>query len=96
MKKILLLIASLSLYSCSAISDKVTEIAEKENKYLSGFLNASTVTLISNFGTPTKTASENNQIIYVYEVKGKLINCQRKFTINDKNTVTGFSSTCWD
>ena len=96
MKKILLLIASLSLYSCSAISEKVTEIAEKENKYLSGFLNASTVTLINNFGTPTKTASENNQIIYVYEVKGKLINCQRKFTINDKNTVTGFSSTCWD
>ena len=32
--KILLLIVLLGVYSCSTITEKVTEIAEKENKYL--------------------------------------------------------------
>jgi protoheme ferro-lyase len=94
--KILILIVLLSVYSCSTITEKVTEIAEKENKYLSGFLNKSSSILVSNFGTPTQTVNENNQTIYVYEVKRKLFNCQRKFTIDSKNTVSGFVSTCWD
>ena len=47
----------------------------------------------STFG---QTIAENNQTIYVYEVTGKLFNCQRRFTIDSKNTVTGFVSTCWD
>jgi len=94
--KIFFLIVLLSVYSCSAISEKVTQIAEKENKYLSGFLNKSSSILVNNFGTPTQTVNENNQIIYVYEVKRKLFDCQRKFTIDSKNTVSGFVSTCWD
>jgi hypothetical protein len=94
--KILILTVLLSVYSCSAISEKVTQIAEKENKYLSGFLNKSSSILVNNFGTPTQTVNENNQIIYVYEVKRKLFDCQRKFTIDSKNTVSGFVSTCWD
>jgi hypothetical protein len=90
------LIVLLSVYSCSAISEKVTQIAEKENKYLSDFLKKSSSTLVNNFGTPTQIISENDQTIHVYEVKGKLFNCQRKFTIDNKNIVTGFVSTCWD
>ena len=94
--KIFFLIVFLSVYSCSAISEKVTEIAEKENKYLSGFLKKPSSILLNNFGTPNQTIAENDQVIYVYEVKGKLFNCQRKFTIDNKYTVTGFVSTCWD
>jgi hypothetical protein len=94
--KIFFLIVLLSVYSCSTISEKVTEIAEKENKYLSGFLKMPASTLVNNFGTPTQTVIENNQTIYVYEVKRKLFNCQRKFTVDSKNTVTGFVTTCWD
>jgi hypothetical protein len=52
--------------------------------------------LVKTFGKPTQTLAENNETIYVYEVKGKVFNCQRKFTIDNKNTVTGFVSTCWD
>ena len=94
--KIFFLIVLLSVYSCSSISEKVTEIAEKENKYLSGFLKKTSSVLINNFGTPTQIINENDQAIHVYEVKGKLFNCQRKFTIDNKNIVTGFVSTCWD
>ena len=94
--KILILIVLLGVYSCSTITEKVTEIAEKENKYLSGFLKMPASTLVNNFGTPTQTVNENNQIVYVYEVKRKLFDCQRKFTIDSKNTVSGFVSTCWD
>jgi hypothetical protein len=94
--KILFLIALTGIYSCSAISEKVSQIADKENKYLSAYLKTPTSHLINNFGVPTQTIAENNQTIYVYEVTGKLFNCQRRFTIDSKNTVTGFVSTCWD
>ena len=94
--KILSLLALLSLYSCAAISEKATEKAAKENAYLSTFLKAPPANLVKTFGKPTQTLAENDQTIYVYEVKGKVFNCQRKFTIGNKNTVTGFVSTCWD
>ena len=94
--KILSLIALIGLYSCSAISEIATEKAAKENAYLSSFLKTPSSNLVKTFGKPTETLAENNETIYVYEVKGKVFNCQRKFTIDSKNTVTGFVSTCWD
>ena len=94
--KILSLLVLISLYSCAAISEKATEKAAKENAYLSTFLKAPSANLVKTFGKPTQTLAENDQTIYVYEVKGKVFNCQRKFTISNKNTVTGFVSTCWD
>jgi hypothetical protein len=94
--KILSLIALIGLYSCSAISEKATEKAAKENAYLSSFLKTPSSNLVKTFGKPTQTLAKNNETIYVYEVKGKVLNCQRKFTIDNKNTVSGFVSTCWD
>jgi hypothetical protein len=94
--KILLLITLVSVYSCTAISEKATEKAAKENAYLSTFLKAPSANLVKTFGKPTQTLAENDQTVYVYEVKGKVFNCQRKFTIDNKNIVSGFVSTCWD
>jgi hypothetical protein len=94
--KILLLITLVSVYSCTAISEKATEKAAKENAYLSTFLKAPSANLVKTFGKPTETLAENDQTVYVYEVKGKVFNCQRKFTIDNKNIVSGFVSTCWD
>ena len=85
-----------TLSSCAIISEKATQKADKENAYLSTFLNKSSATLNQTFGKPTKTLAENNQTVYVYDIKGKLFDCQRKFTIDNKNIVTGFVSTCWD
>ena len=89
-------ILGIGVYSCTAISEKANEKAAKENAYLSSFLKTPSSNLIKTFGKPTQTLAENNETIYVYEVKGKVFNCQRKFTIDNKNTVTGFVSTCWD
>ncbi|MBU3733684.1 MAG: hypothetical protein FGM30_04165 [Candidatus Fonsibacter sp.] len=85
-----------TLSSCAIVSEKATQKADKENAYLSTFLNKSSATLNQTFGKPTKTLAENNQTVYVYDIKGKLFDCQRKFTIDNKNIVTGFVSTCWD
>ena len=94
--KILSLIVLIGLYSCSTITEKTTEIAIKENKYLSGFLKTPSSNLVKTFGKPTQTSAENNETIYVYEVKGKVLNCQRKFIVDNINIVIGFTSTCWD
>ena len=96
-KKYFSLIALIFLtYSCTVISDKATQKADKENAYLSAFLNKSSANLNSTLGKPTQVSSESNLTVHVYEVKGTLFNCQRKFTIDNKNIVTGFVSTCWD
>ncbi len=94
--KILSLIVLIGLYSCSTVTEKTTEIAIKENKYLSGFLKTPSSNLVKTFGKPTQTSAENNETIYVYEVKGKVLNCQRKFIVDNINIVIGFTSTCWD
>jgi len=85
-----------TLSSCAIVSEKATQKADKENAYLSTFLNKSSTTLNQTFGKPTQTLAENNQTVHVYEIKGKVFDCQRKFTIDNKNIVTGFVSTCWD
>jgi hypothetical protein len=86
----------LSVYSCTVISEKATQKADKENAYLSKFLNKSSANLNSTLGKPTQVLSESNLTVHVYEVKGTIFDCQRKFTIDNKNIVTGFVSTCWD
>ncbi len=96
-KKYLALISlTFLIYSCSAVSEKAKEKADKENAYLSTFLNKPSLNLIQTFGKPTQILTENNQTIHLYEIKGKVFDCQRKFTIDNKNIVTGFVSTCWD
>ena len=96
-KKYLTLISlTFLIYSCSAVSEKAKEKADKENAYLSTFLSKPLFNLSQTFGKPTQILTENNQTIHLYEIKGKVFDCQRKFTIDNKNIVTGFVSTCWD
>ena len=84
------------LSSCAVISEKAAQKADKENAYLSTFLNKPSANINQAFGKPTQTLTENNQTVQVYEVKRVVFDCQRKFTINNKSIVTGFVSTCWD
>ena len=95
-KYLIFLTLIFSLSSCAVVSEKAAQKADKENAYLSTFLNKSSTTLNQTFGKPTQTLVENNQTVQVYEIKGKVFDCQRKFTIDNKNNVTGFVSTCWD
>jgi hypothetical protein len=95
-KYLIFLTLIFSVYSCTVISEKAAQKADKENAYLSTFLNKSSANLNSTLGKPTQVSSEGNLAVHVYEVKGTLFNCQRRFTIDNKNNVTGFVSTCWD
>ena len=99
MKQIAFLFFSILTFfisSCAAVSEKAAKKADKENAYLSTFLNKPSFNLSQTFGKPTQILTENNQTLHVYEIKGKVFDCQRKFTIDNKNIVTGFVSTCWD
>jgi hypothetical protein len=96
-KKYLIFLTFLfSLSSCAVVSEKAAKKADKENAYLSTFLNKPAANLNSTFGKASQVSTENNQTIHIYEIKGKVFDCQRKFTIDNKNIVTGFVSTCWD
>ena len=97
MRKFLCILSTLIfLSSCAVISEKAAQKAEKENSYLAVFLNKPVDELNKAFGKPTQTLTENNQTVQVYEVKRVVFDCQRKFTVDNKNIVTGFISTCWD
>lgn len=97
MPKFLCILSTLIfLSSCAVISEKAAQKAEKENSYLAVFLNKPVDELNKAFGKPTQTLTENNQTVQVYEVKRAVFDCQRKFTVDNKNIVTGFISTCWD
>ena len=85
---------SLFLLSCNTITKKIdSEIAEEE-KNLSAFLNKSEGELKVIMGKPDRIEfKENNRNrFYIYEVKKLKIKCSRKFEINKRNIVIGYSS----
>ncbi len=97
LKKILFIfILTFFISSCAAVSEKAAKKADKENAYLSTFLSKPSFNLSHTFGKPMQILTENNQTIHLYEIKCKMCDCQRKFTIDNKNIETGFVSTCWD
>ena len=81
------------LNSCKSISNKIDEKTLIEKKQLSKWLNKSETELKISFGQPDKiefldTRNRN----YVYISKKFKIKCERKFEINPRNMVVGFSS----
>ena len=94
MKFILILIFLFSsLASCQTISNKIDKKVSEEEKQLSSWLNRSEEELKIEFGEPDlieTTNKENKNFVYL---KSKLkIKCERRFEINPKNIVVGYSS----
>ena len=92
-KVILFTLLAISLAGCQTVSKKIDETTAKEGKELSKWLNKSEKDIKSFYGKPDKveflkTRNRN----YVYFTKKYKIKCERKFEINPKNTVVGFSS----
>ena len=88
-----LILAFLALNACQTVTTKIDETTEQEKKELSQWLNKSESDLKSFFGQPDKVEflkTRNRNYIYITE-KYK-IKCERKFEINPKNMVVGFSS----
>ncbi len=97
MKKIIYILAliftSLFLISCQTVSKKIDEKTSIEEKELSKWLNQPEEELKIAFGVPDKIEFTNSRNRYYIYVSEKLkIKCERKFEINPKNMVVGFSS----
>ena len=83
----------LALNACQTVTTKIDKTTEQEKKELSQWLNKTESDLKSFFGQPDKVEflkTRNRNYIYITE-KYK-IKCERKFEINPKNMVVGFSS----
>ena len=90
---IFIIITFLALNACQTVSTKIDKTTEQEKKELSQWLNKTESDLKSFFGQPNKVEflkTRNRNYIYITE-KYK-IKCERKFEVNPKNMVVGFSS----
>ena len=83
----------LVLNGCQTVTTKIDKTTEQEKKELSQWLNKSEGDLKSFFGQPDKVEFLNSRNRnYVYITEKYKIKCERKFEINQKNMVMGFSS----
>ena len=83
----------ISISGCQTISKKIEDTTDKEKQELSKWLNKSEDDLKSFYGQPDKVEflkTRNRNYVYITE---KLkIKCERKFEVNPRNIVVGFSS----
>ena len=96
MKKLVLfttVVISIFLFSCQTVTKKIDEKTAQEEKELSRWLNQSETKLKDFFGKPDKIEFTNNRNrYYIYVTKKLNIKCERKFEINPKNLIVGFTS----
>ena len=83
----------ISFAGCQTVSEKIENTTTKESKELSRWLNKSEENLKSFYGQPDKVEFlKTRNRSYVYITEKYKIKCERKFEINPKNIVVGFSS----
>ena len=97
MKKILnllfILFIFLFLNSCQTVSKRIDKNVEKEEKELSKWLNQPESELKIVFGSPDKIEfTDQGTRNYIYITEKLKIKCERKFEIDPKNMIVGFSS----
>ncbi len=81
------------LLSCQSVSEKIENTQNQEQKELSKWLDKPESELKNFYGQPDRIEfldSRNRNYVYVTE-KYK-IKCIRKFEVNPKNMIVGFSS----
>ena len=88
-----LIIIFLGTNACQTVTTKIDKTIELEKKELSQWLNKSESDLKIFFGHPDKieflkTRNRN----YVYITERYKIKCERKFEVDPKNVIVGFSS----
>ena len=88
-----IILSFLILTSCQSVSKKIDEKTLQEEKELSKWLNKTEEDLKNFYGQPDKVEflkTRNRNYVYINE-KYK-IKCERKFEVNPRNIVVGFSS----
>ena len=82
-----------SVIGCQTVSKKIDEKTLQEEKELSKWLNKNEEDLKSFYGQPDKVEFlDSNKRNYVYVFEKYKIKCERKFEVNSRNIVIGFSS----
>jgi GTP-binding protein EngB required for normal cell division len=97
MKKIFIfftvITASIFLFACQTVTKKIDENTSNEEKKLSKWLSKSESELKVAFGKPDKIEfTDSRSRYYIYITEKLKIKCERKFEINSKNMIVGFSS----
>ena len=97
LKKVKIYISSLVVFitvtACQTVTDKINQTTELEKKELSKWINKSQEELKNFYGQPDKVEFlKNRNRNYVYFTEKYKIKCERKFEVNSKNIVVGFSS----
>ena len=97
LKKVKIYISSLVIFiivtACQTVTDKIDQTTELEKKELSKWLNKSEKDLKIFYGQPDKVEFlKNRNRNYVYITEKYKIKCERKFEVNPRNIVVGFSS----
>ena len=91
--KTIILFISLMLFGCQTIKNKSDEVAEKENEKFGKFVGQKVINLKNEIGAPNEDyVNEQGNEDLVYKTKKYGIPCERKFTINSKAEIIGFSS----
>ena len=89
----LLFLFCIVISACQTVSKKIDETTVMEQKELSKWLNKSESELKSFYGQPDKVEFLNSRNRnYVYVTEKYKIKCVRKFEVNPRNMVVGFSS----
>ena len=88
-----LIFISLIITGCQTVTQKIDEKTLQEEKELSKWLNKPESELKIVYGQPDKIEFlETRNRYYIYSSKKYNITCVRKFEVNPKNMVVGFSS----
>ena len=88
-----IILSSLIFTACQTVSKKIDEKTIQEEKELSKWLNKPESELKVVYGQPDKIEFlETRNRNYIYITEKFKIKCERKFEINQNNTVIGFTS----
>ena len=78
---------------CQTIDKKTQEIIEKENETLSKFIGQPESELKIVMGNPDNEVKDNRGMRFlVYKSKKYAIKCERKFEVDERGMIIGFSS----
>ena len=78
--------------SCKAIDRKIDNLSLEEEKNLNRLLGKQQIELINEFGKPNDVIHNDDVKILIFTTKKYNITCERKFTIDSKGIISGFSS----
>ena len=88
-----LIFISLIITGCQTVTQKIDEKTLQEEKELSKWLNQPESELKIVFGSPDKIEfTDQGTRNYIYITEKLKIKCERKFEIDPKNMIVGFSS----